>query len=351
VTLISILVKKKDLLRMKKNYFIIVLITLLLLNLSFTIYYYNMVDKYESNKIQLEEAEEKLIKDKANLEELNKELIELQGRYIGLLTEQELEESTLTKIALREELKEKLREHESHRKELDSREEELNKREQELEHRETVVEKKQHLIGLAEERAKDKRPDLDKIIQEEFKKLSPGQILFNPADQMQVGVTERVEVRIAKGLTKDLAKGLRGRGDPEIEKIKVGTFMTARLTGSAFEIKSLNNEEQMVEDGGHTQWNWDVTPLKNGTHSLILTATVRIVIEGYGEQKKDCPVFEKKINVKVNRVYSAIKFLKTYWQWIITTLIGGGGLIALIRRATKKKSTPEKTNEEQSAEV
>ena len=166
--------------------------------------------------------------------------------------------------------------------------------------------------------------DLPEIVKDELEKLSLGQILFNPSEEMQFGAKERVEVRIAKTITEDLTKGLKGRGVPQIEKIKVGTFMKVRLTGDNFDIKAISHEEQLVEGEGFTHWDWDVVPLKSGTQSLLLTVTVRIKIPDYGEEKKDHPVFEKQIKVKVNLIYSTKHFTKSYWQWIVGTIFGSG---------------------------
>lgn len=183
-------------------------------------------------------------------------------------------------------------------------------------------------------------------VENEIKKLSNGYILFNPSGVMTVGKTERVEVRIAGTFTNDLNSGLRGRGDPIIEKIKVGTFMKSRLTGNNFDIKSLSHEDQIVTGKEFTQWEWDVTPLKSGTHTLLIAVTVTINIPGVGEKPKDYPVFERKIKVIANPKYTAKGFLSSNWQFIITSaiaLIGALGASSLIiwwikksRHKTKK---------------
>ena len=178
--------------------------------------------------------------------------------------------------------------------------------------------------GVHEESAPPPAPDLSKIVEEELSRLPLGKILFNPPEKMKVGVKERVEVRIAKTIKENFEKELKGKGIPQIEEIKVGTFMTARLKGDSFNIEPLSDESQLVSGDGFTQWEWNVTPLKSGLYKLYLSVAVRIKIAGIGEEKKDYPVFEKEINVKVNPIYSVKKFIKSYWQWIITTIIGSG---------------------------
>jgi hypothetical protein len=182
-----------------------------------------------------------------------------------------------------------------------------------------------------------KLPSLTEIVKDELEKLSLGQILFNPSEEMQVGVKERVEVRIAKTIAEDLSKGLIGRGVPQIEEIKVGTFMKVRLTGDNFDIKALSHEDQLVEGEGFTQWDWDIVPLKSGIQSLLLTVTVRIKIPKYGEENKDHPVFERQIKVKVNLFHSSKHFTKSHWQWIVSTIIGSGIIGYLVKNWLDQK--------------
>lgn len=183
-------------------------------------------------------------------------------------------------------------------------------------------------------------PELSEIVENELKKLSPGQILFNVPQEMKVGIKERVEVRITKTITEDLPKGLKGRGLPQIEGIMVNTLMGVRLNkDDNFYINALSHEEQIVAGEGFTQWDWDVTPLESGIQSLLLTVTVRIKIPNFDEEKKDYPVFERQIKVKVNPIYSIKKFINNYWQWIIGTIISSGviGLVVKKWRKSRKK--------------
>jgi parallel beta-helix repeat protein len=186
-------------------------------------------------------------------------------------------------------------------------------------------------------------PDLSEIVEDELKKLDPGQILFNPPKKMRVGVRERVEVRISKNITEELSTRLKGRGEPQIENISVNTFMKVRLTGDNFDIKPLSEEEQVVSDEGFTQWEYDVIPNKYGNQILQLIVTVRIKIPG-GEEKITYPVFERDINVEVNIIYF-ITHLD--WRWIIGTIIGSG-IIGLILNEWRRrqKSNRGKLNTE-----
>ncbi len=184
------------------------------------------------------------------------------------------------------------------------------------------------------------QPDVSKIVEEELNKLVGGRILYNPPQEMKVGEEERIEVRLTKTSTENLTEGIRGRGEPIIENISVGTLMKVHLTGDNFEVKALSDEEQIVSSENFTQWEFDVTPLQSGVQSLQLVVTVRIKLPGLGEERRNYPVFEKQINVNVNIVYSIKKFMITNWQWIFTTFIGISGII--IGLIVKKKRNSRK---------
>lgn len=179
--------------------------------------------------------------------------------------------------------------------------------------------------------------NLSEIVENELKKLSSGQILFNPPAEMKVGVQERVEVRIAKTITADLYKGLRGSGKPQVEIIEIGSFMKVRLTGDDFNIKPLSHEEQIVGGNRAAQWEWDVIPLKSGIHFLTLHVTVRLKLPNGDEELIDHPVFDKQIKVHVNPIYSGKKFIISNWEKIIGFIISSGIIGWLVKKWRNKR--------------
>lgn len=183
-------------------------------------------------------------------------------------------------------------------------------------------------------------PTFQDLINQEFEKLSSGRILFNPPEKMKVGVKKRIEVRLTKNITDNLTEGLIGSGETQIEEIKIGTFMKVNLTGNNFDINPLSSEEQVVGPMEFSEWSWDVVPLESGTQVLHFTVTVRILIPGQDEQKKDWDVMDKCISVEVNHYYTTKRFIDNYWRWIIATIISAIVIIPIIldlaRRIRKK---------------
>jgi hypothetical protein len=165
-------------------------------------------------------------------------------------------------------------------------------------------------------------PDWGALVKAELDKLQIGRILFNPPADMTVGKTERVEVRISQNPAEEIAKGLKGRGVPQIEAVKVGTFMRVALSGGGFKLTPLfDKPEQVVAPDGFTEWAWDVLPQQAGERQLNLMVTVRIKLPGAAEESKQYPVIDKDIRVHVNPVYSVKQFFTTYWQWIAATIV------------------------------
>ncbi len=166
----------------------------------------------------------------------------------------------------------------------------------------------------------EKKPEWYEVLQAELDRLPLGKVVFNPPDTMKLGVKERIETRISKDVNADLISSLRGRGIPQTEVLKISELMKVRLSGDDFGITPLNEELQIIEATGFTEWAWDVTPTKSGQKVLYLHVTLRIRMP-FGEETKDHPILERRIVVLVNPIYSMKCFVQEYWKWIVTALI------------------------------
>ena len=147
-----------------------------------------------------------------------------------------------------------------------------------------------------------------------------GKILFDTPNQMKVGISERVSIRITKKLTYDFFEDLIHAQEVEVESIRVSQSMAASLRGDDFRIEALGNEEQIIEDNDFTQWDWKVVPLKSGNRKLWASITIQVKLENE-QALKTLPVLEKEISVKINPVYSTTTFVVQYWQWLIASAI------------------------------
>jgi hypothetical protein len=166
-------------------------------------------------------------------------------------------------------------------------------------------------------------PDPAALIQAEFARLEAGHVLYNPPEEMQVGRRERVEVRIAQGVTETLAaESLQGSGEPVVEAVPVSAFMKVRLTGDAFTITPLSSEEQFLVADTFTEWAWDVVPEEAGDQRLTLLITARVLVAGYPAEQRDLRIIEREIDVRVKPLGpAAADFLREHLELVITVVV------------------------------
>jgi len=149
-----------------------------------------------------------------------------------------------------------------------------------------------------------------------------GTILFNPSRTMKVGQTNRIECRITRDeMNKALTEGLKGTGDPNIEKTQVSWNMGATLGGANFTIRSLSQTEQIIPAKGITEWSWGVKPEKSGEHDLQLQVYMKLIVGDNFEAAKSLPVIDETINVSVNPVYTSQVFVVKNWKTILTACV------------------------------
>lgn len=179
-------------------------------------------------------------------------------------------------------------------------------------------------------------PDPAVYAAEALAELEQGRILYNPPSEMQLGETERVEVRIGLNSEISLDEGLKGSGDPVTEQIPVAAFMAVRLAGTAFEITPLSSEEQLVANDTFTQWAWDIMPTEAGHRNLTLIVTARVKIPGFADEARDLPIIERDILVKVSPLQSATNFIKENPEWIAPPVLAV--LAAILGWAWRQRS-------------
>jgi hypothetical protein len=136
--------------------------------------------------------------------------------------------------------------------------------------------------------------------------IRPGLCAFDPPPLMKVGRSEIIAVRISPEDPADLAAmdkmiGTLHRPDQaQTEPIEVGRLMRARLHGEpdAFDITSLNSEDQTLELNKIACWDFNVRPKLSGQRWLQLVISVRVPEEGRVELR-DLPALKRTIKVQV----------------------------------------------------
>lgn len=152
-----------------------------------------------------------------------------------------------------------------------------------------------------------------------------GILSYSIPDKMIVGTEYVIRLRITKDKNVDIVSGDRGisindeaiQSNIFIESVKVEPVMSADLISDkdVFDITRTSSDIQNINDG-YTEWSWIIIPLKSGENYLKLL--IKVKSEGIN---KDITVFDKKIKIKSDVVFSLKKFLNQYWQWLMSTII------------------------------
>lgn len=175
--------------------------------------------------------------------------------------------------------------------------------------------------------------DYDDLVHREFdERRQPGRLLFNPPDRMQLGHTERVEVRLTRTLKLDaeLLRHLRGHGEPRLEEIPTTPLMAVTLKSDGFQITPYSDEEQRVSENQITTWEFDIRALKRGPQLLVMSVSLRIPVPGQTSERKSIPVREVTIDVQVGELALVGHFLASNWRWCITTAIAVAALLVAV---------------------
>lgn len=172
-----------------------------------------------------------------------------------------------------------------------------------------------------------------------------GRVIYSIPQIMKVRSTYQVLLRIAKSkATLSIYNNLTGDVTtseiPVTSKMNVALIDPSPKDDKVFDIIPDNNAEQIIEEGEtYTEWTWNVTPLKAGISKL------KIVISIIRADGKKEDVYVGTVEVERDGKAQAIYFIRTYWQWLIGTLILPFGIWLYKRREEKDEDgKPKKKN-------
>jgi hypothetical protein len=181
-------------------------------------------------------------------------------------------------------------------------------------------------------------PDPDTLLEQAADNLPMGQVAVNRPEQMKVGRADTVRVRISRDQAADISKGLPAEGHAtEHDAIAVSTSMKVQLFGDPyFDIKPLDDTEQLVTNRGFTEWSFTVVPLRSGRLPLHVRITAIVRAAGI-EKTKDFPVKDEIIQVRVSPMAAVGSFVSKNWQWLWSTILVPLALWLWNRRRKNKK--------------
>jgi hypothetical protein len=149
-----------------------------------------------------------------------------------------------------------------------------------------------------------------------------GQVAVNHPEKMKVNRADTVRVRISRNEAADLSKDLPSEGhETQHDVIPVSTSMKVQLSGDPyFDIKPLDDTEQLITNSGFSEWSFTVIPLKSGRLPLHVRVTAIVRAAGI-EETKDFPVKDEIIQVQVAPLAAVGSFVSKNWQWLWSTIL------------------------------
>ncbi|MCC7467271.1 MAG: hypothetical protein IT261_13415 [Saprospiraceae bacterium] len=113
-----------------------------------------------------------------------------------------------------------------------------------------------------------------------------GTVLYRVPNVMQIRKSVRCVVRVAVNEETILENILLDEHVELKSKVEISDVMSAELLdpeGGAFQISALNARTQLIRETGFTEWNFQVTPLKEGVHQLLVKVSIMEIVPGFQE--------------------------------------------------------------------
>ena len=145
---------------------------------------------------------------------------------------------------------------------------------------------------------------------------------------MRAGVSERIEVRIAKAHAKSITHGLDGHGAAWRHDVIVTQAMSVRLRApeGGFFIETASPETQWIENqlgimagDDFASWRFLVTPRRRGWSKLQIIVSARTV--GGDGLAAETALPDQVIEVKVRTNFK--RALARWTGWILAAVAGG----------------------------
>ena len=165
--------------------------------------------------------------------------------------------------------------------------------------------------------------------------MNLGRVVYKIPTEMKVRTTHQVIVRISKStvhILEDLEGEVKTTVIPITETMEVKLVDPSPDDDKMFEIVPDNDGIQLVEDNESiTEWTWNVTPKRSGEAKLKVV--ISIIRDGVKKEK----VYSDEVIVKSDIKKSSWYFIRTYWEWIMSSLV----LPFVIWFFTKRKKKEE----------
>ena len=147
-------------------------------------------------------------------------------------------------------------------------------------------------------------------------------ISFNVPVNINIDDSPEIQLLLSSShAIEELKKALDKRGHVSGQTIKVKDRVEAKLEGGdMFIITAITPEEQAISKTEITEWRWMIVPKEQGQHTLYLTLTVLLEVNGE-ETQRAIKTFERYIQVNVTTTQKISGFTRDNWQWLWAVII------------------------------
>jgi len=113
-----------------------------------------------------------------------------------------------------------------------------------------------------------------------------GSVLYRVPHVMAIQKPVRCTIRVAVNEDAILENIVLDEHVEVKSRIEISDVMSAELVdpeGGTFQINPMNKHTQLIKETGYTEWNFNVTPLIEGVHQLLVKVSIMEVVPGFAE--------------------------------------------------------------------
>ena len=133
-----------------------------------------------------------------------------------------------------------------------------------------------------------------------------GKLAYYLPTKAKINQRVKCNIRIAKKELADYIIKESLEPESELKGIEIGELMIVTLKENSINehliINALSTEEQSIQSGSFTEWVFELLPKKVGFTSLMLRVTMKVLVEGFGERKKDVLLICHELEITNNVV-------------------------------------------------
>lgn len=160
-----------------------------------------------------------------------------------------------------------------------------------------------------------KAPSINPALESAYSRLVQGEFFHNIPEEFKVGEPKKVEAGVSEEVNRDLLDSLGIDGPVSVEESAIFDPLRAELLLSgdpeAFLIKEISGGKKTVLSKASDHWQWSVTPLKRGQHSLKIESV--ITLEGDNPFPPEIVVLtERNVAVEGTTLYTIESALSEY---------------------------------------